>query len=143
MATRMIEHEGAVVSADRDRVRVRIVSHSACGTCRAREACGMAEAQEKIVEVATPEAGRYAPGDAVRVGVRRGIGLKAVALAYGGALAVLLAALVGTIEGLGWSDGRGALAALAAVALYYVVLWLCRRKIEHTIQFTITKIRWK
>ena len=35
---------------------------SACGTCKARQACGLAEAQDKIVAVATPEAGQYAAG---------------------------------------------------------------------------------
>ena len=56
------------------------------------------------------------------------------------ALAVLLAVLVGTIAVAGWSEGAGALAAIAGVGVYYFALWLFRRKIEHTIQFTITKI---
>ena len=55
-------------------------------------------------------------------------------------LAVLLAVLVGTIAVAGWSEGAGALAAIAGVGVYYFALWLFRRKIEHTIQFTITKI---
>ena len=54
--------------------------------------------------------------------------------------AVLLAVLVGTIAVAGWSEGAGALAAIAGVGVYYFALWLFRRKIEHTIQFTITKI---
>ena len=62
-----------------------------------------------------------------------------VALAYGGALVVLLAVLLVAVGLAGWSEGRGALASLGAVALYYMVLWLFRRRIEHTIQFTITK----
>ena len=117
-----------------------ITSHSACGSCRARQACGLAETQEKVVEVRTADAARYAPGDAVVVGVRRRAGGIAVLLAYVGALAVLLAVLAVAVGPLGWSEGRAALAALAGVVLYYVVLWLFRRKIEHTIQFTITKI---
>ena len=39
-----------------------------------------------------------------------------------------------------WSEGVSALAAIAGVGVYYAVLWIFRRKIEHTIQFTITKI---
>ena len=103
-------------------------------------ACGLAEAQDKIVAVATPEAGQYAAGREVMVGVRRSAGVRAVVLAYVGALAVLLAVLVGTIAVAGWSEGAGALAAIAGVGVYYFALWLFRRKIEHTIQFTITKI---
>ena len=133
----LIEHSGTVERTEAGKVFVRITSHSACGACSARQACGLAETQEKIVEVAASEAGAFAPGDAVTVGVRRRIG--SVALAYGGALVVLLAVLGLTVGAAGWSEGRGALASLGAVLLYYMVLWLFRRRIEHTIQFTITK----
>ena len=34
--------------------------HSACGSCKAREACGLAEAQDKIVVVKSPDAAHYA-----------------------------------------------------------------------------------
>ena len=56
-----------------------------------------------------------------------------------GVLAVLLAVLFAANAALGWSEGASALAALGGVGLYYVVLWLCRRRIEHTIHFSITK----
>ena len=120
----LIEHCGVVERTERDTVYVRITSRSACGTCKARQACGLAEAQ----------------GREGMVGVRRSAGVRAVVLAYVGALAVLLAVLVGTIAVAGWSEGAGALAAIAGVGVYYFALWLFRRKIEHTIQFTITKI---
>ena len=67
----LIEHCGVVERTERDTVYVRITSRSACGTCKARQACGLAEAQDKIVAVATPEAGQYAAGREVMVGVRR------------------------------------------------------------------------
>ena len=140
MDTGIIEHEGIVQCAEKGVVHVKITSRSACGACKARQACGMAETQEKIVVVPTPEAGCYAPGEAVCVGVRKKAGRIAVLLAYGGALVVLLAALVVTIVVCGASDGAGLLAALGSVALYYLLLWVFRRRIEHTIQFTITKI---
>lgn len=140
MENGIIEHEGVVESVEKGAVRVKIISRSACGACKARQACGMAEAQEKIVVVPTSDAAGYLPGEAVSVGVRKMAGRIAVLLAYGGALVVLLAALVLAIVVCGASDGVGLLAALASVAAYYLLLWVCRRKIEHTIQFTITKI---
>ncbi len=132
-------HDGTVDGVEGAAVRVRITSRSACGSCAARAACGLAEATEKIVEVVTPEAARYAVGDRVTVGVQRHMGLKAVALGYVGALVVLVGVLALTVGGLGWSDGAGAAATLGAVALYYAALWLFRKRIAHTIQFTITK----
>ena len=89
MASGIIEHEGIVSRVEGDRVYVKITSQSACGTCKAREACGLAEAQEKIVEVTTPGAQQhYTAGESVTVGVRRSAGAVAVILAYVGALAV-------------------------------------------------------
>lgn len=93
MASR-IEHSGVVERTERDTVYVRITSHSACGSCKAREACGLAEAQDKIVVVKSPDAAHYAAGEKVMVGVRRSAGAVAVILAYVGALAVLLAVLI-------------------------------------------------
>lgn len=135
----LIEHSGVVERIEGDAVLVRITSHSACGSCKARAACGLAETQEKIVEVHTPEAGSYHPGEEVSVGVRRRAGAVAVVYAYVGALAVLLVVLMVSSLALGWSDGASALVALAGVALYYGVLGLFRRRIERTIHFTITK----
>ena len=136
----LIEHSGIVERTDARTVYVKITSQSACGSCHARQACGMSESGEKIVAVRTGDAGRYAAGDSVCVGVRRGIGMRGVAVAYLGALLVLLAVLFAANLLLGWSEGMSALAAVAGVALYYVALWLFRRKIEHTIHFTINKI---
>ena len=129
-----IEHSGVVTRTEDGAVHVTISSRSACGSCKARAACGLAEAQEKVVVVRTSEAAAYAPGERVVVGVRRRAG------GIVGALVVLMAVLAVAVGPLGWTEGAAAAAALGGVALYYVVLWLFRRKIEHTIHFTITKI---
>ena len=134
-----IQHVGTVAEVSAKQVVVRITSRSACGSCAARAACGLAEAQEKLIEVKTADAARYAGGDEVTVGVKPYIGAKAVGLAYVGALVVLILALVLSVGVFGVSEGVGVLITLAAVALYYGVLWLVKDKIEHTIQFTINK----
>lgn len=134
-----IQHIGTVAEVSAKQVVVRITSRSACGSCAARAACGLAEAQEKLIEVRTADAARYAVGDEVMVGVKPYIGAKAVGLAYVGALVVLIVALVLSVGVFGVSEGVGVLITLAAVALYYGVLWLVKDKIEHTIQFTINK----
>lgn len=134
-----IQHIGTVAEVSANRVVVRITSRSACGSCAARAACGLAEAQEKLIEVRTADAARYAVGDEVMVGVKPYIGAKAVGLAYVGALVVLILALVLSVGVFGVGEGVGVLITLAAVALYYGALWLVKDKIEHTIQFTINK----
>lgn len=99
----------------------------------------MGEAQEKIVEVATPDAVGYASGEEVLVGVRRRVGGRAVLMGYVGALAVLIGSLVLTLEVLGWNEGLSAVVSLAGVGLYYFVMWLLRHRIDHSIHFTITR----
>ena len=134
-----IQHSGTVLRVEGSTVFVRITSRSACGSCAARAACGLAEATEKVVEVVTPKAAAYKTGDAVLVGVRKRIGGKAVLLAYVGALVVLLAALIAATA-CGVSEGLSVLITLGAVAVYYGVLRLLRKQIENTIQFSITQI---
>ena len=140
MEAGIIEHDGVVERIEGENVHVKITSQSACGACKARQACGMAEAQEKIIVVPASDAARYLPGEKVRVGVRKQAGRIAVMLAYGGALVVLLVALILSVVVCGASDGVGLAAALGSVVVYYLLLWAFRRRIEHTIQFTITKI---
>lgn len=132
-----IRHSGVVDEVGEDYVTVKIISQSACGTCQARQACGMAESQEKIVRI-PHRGGGFRPGDEVSVSIRKGAGIYAVVMAYVVALVVLVGTLA--VAGLlGLSDGVAALAALAAVGAYWFLLWLLRKKIEHTIHFTITK----
>lgn len=132
-------HSGIVDRTEERKVVVRITSRSACGSCAARQACGLAEATEKLVEVYTDAAAEYQLGDEVQVGVQKHIGGKAVALAYVGALVVLIVALVLSIEVAGLAEGAAIGVTFAAVAAYYGVLWLFRKRIDNTIQFTITK----
>ena len=134
-----IEHTGRVERVEAGRVYVAITSSSACGSCKARQACGLAETQEKQVVVPCTDAAAYAAGETVTVGVRRSAGALAVVLGYVGALVVLLAMLLITIGGMGMNEGAGAAVSLGTVLVYYLVLWALRKKIEHTIQFTISK----
>ncbi|MEG1611911.1 MAG: SoxR reducing system RseC family protein [Alistipes sp.] len=136
---KIIEHSGVVERVENDTVFVKITAGSACGACRAREACGMGESQDKTIAVMTPDVAEYAVGQDVTVGVKRRMGGMAVVLAYVGALVVLLVALIVSIAILKLSEGAGAGISLLAVAAYYVVLWLARHKIENKIHFTITK----
>ena len=137
---KVVQHSGTVDHTEQGKVVVRITSRSACGSCAAKQACGLAEATEKIVEVYTAAWADFKSGDEVLVGVQQRVGMKAVALAYVGALVVLILALVLSIEVAGLAEGAAIGVTFAAVAAYYGVLWLFRKRIDNTIQFTITQI---
>lgn len=134
-----IGHSGIVTRVDAGRVFVEIVAQGACGSCRAREACGLSEAKRKVVEVCCPDAALYREGERVEVAVARRIGAMAVTVAYVLPLAVLVAVLIGcTAAGAG--EGATVVAAAGAVVGYYGMLWPLRRRIENRIHFSISKI---
>ena len=135
----IIEHTGTVERIEGDVVTVKIVARSACGACTARAACGMGESQEKLIDIPAADASSYAAGDEVTVGVYRNMAGMAVALGYGGALAVMVLTLVLCTSVFGTSEGAAVAWTLGAVAAYYLCLWAFRNKINEKIHFTITK----
>ena len=133
-----IEHSGVVKRVGAERVCVEITAHGACGSCKAREACGLGETGQIIVEIRTPAAATYRPGDRVTVAITRRTGAVAVLLAYVVPFVVLIG-VVAVCYLLGAGDGAAVLAGLGSVVLYYGILWLLRRKIDNAIHFTISE----
>ena len=133
-----IEHTGRVERIEGNTVFVAITSNSACGTCRARKACGVSESAEKIIEVETAAAADFEVGEEVTVAVRKRAGLRAVVFAYTIPLAVLIAVLAAA-KAAGAEDGAAALMSIAGVAVYYLLLWIFRARMAENIKFAIRK----
>lgn len=136
----LIEHSGEVERTDGATVWVRITSQSACGSCSAKMACGLAESQDKIVEVTTADTAAYAVGEEVMVGINKKAGSYAVFFAYILSLGVLMVVLIFCLKVMGWDQGRSAVLAFLGVGCYFAVLWLYRHKLEDKIKITIKKI---
>lgn len=131
-----IRHQGTVDSIDGQKVNVRITQSSACGGCQARDICRAAESKEKVVEVLCADAAVLHVGQEVTVAGAESLGLKAVAFAFGLPLLLLLAGLI-TAMALTGSEKLAALCALAVLAPYYIVLFLCRNRIKRDFRFRI------
>ena len=136
-----IEHEGKVVSVDKDYIGVEIVNKSACAACHAKGVCGASDASIKVVEVAqdiTTLTEDYQVGETVNVVMRSSMGTQAVWLAYVVPLMVLMAAIL-----VFWlcqaSELVMGLGALGILALYYIGLFFFRNKISKIFTFTIEK----
>ena len=134
-----LEHKGIVLSIKGERIDVSILSESACATCKVKSACGMSETEEKVVSIFTHDAPAYRVGEQVVVSVTRNMGLRAVFLAYVVPFLVLLVSLLVLLEA-GLSEAAAGLISLGVLALYYIVLWLMRRRIEREINFNIRKL---
>ena len=99
--------------------------------------CMASERKEKRIEGTLLEP--VQTGDEVEVMVKEQMGWLAVLLAYIVPFVLLVAAVAG-FNRLGWSEAQAGTAALASVAIYYVILRLFRNKLQRKFTFEIKKI---
>lgn len=133
-----ISHKGRVVRITPQLTTVAIEQDSACGACHAAGLCGMADAVEKAVELPTDPYASYSEGDEVELVLKASMGMKAVWLAYCIPLVVLLAVILGMIA-LGVGEVVSGLVGIAALGIYYFLLWLFRDRLRNEYVFTIKR----
>ncbi len=131
-----ISHIGTVCSVSDGLVRVRIVQHSACVGCKAAAHCNSTESKEKLIDVRCLNASRYRVGQEVTVIAAQAVGAKAVVLGFVVPLVVLLAVVVGALQ-MGVGEAQAALGGIVALIPYYIILYLCRSKLERIFTFYI------
>ncbi len=136
MKKESISHKGKIVNMTPQVTTVSILQHAACGECHAAGICGMGDMAEKLVEVPTDPYGNYSVGDEVEVLLKASMGLKAVWLCYAIPLVVLLGTVVGLLSA-GVEEAAAGLVGLAAIGLYYLLLYLFRNKLKNEYIFTI------
>ena len=136
MKKETISHKGKIVNMTPQVTTVSILQHAACGECHAAGICGMGDMAEKLVEVPTDPYSNYSVGDEVEVLLKASMGLKAVWLCYAIPLVVLLVTVVGLLSA-GVEEAAAGLVGLAAIGLYYLLLYLFRNKLKNEYIFTI------
>ncbi|MBR2608473.1 MAG: SoxR reducing system RseC family protein [Bacteroidales bacterium] len=131
-----IEHTGRILEMTPDFTTVEIVVSSACSSCHAKSLCGMSEDKEKIIMVPTDPYAEHKPGDQVKVKTKMSMGLKAVWISYVIPLAVLMI-LILSLSSVLESQLLCGLAAIGGVAVYYLVIWLLRGRLQNEFSFYI------
>lgn len=134
-----IKQEGIIIDIVGSRVDVKIVCSSGCVGCAAKSACSMGESVDKIVSVAVELPQMYEVGEQVSVSVEKAMGVKAVIYAYVFPFLLLLSALLILLE-CGVGEVVAGLASLGFIVLYYIGLYIFRRRIEREIIFKLHKI---
>jgi len=134
-----IQHTATVERVEASQLTVRIVQTSACAACGARGLCHAAESKEKLIDVITPDASRFAPGQAVVVEGTTSGGMKAVRLAFLYPLALLLAVMVVLSQLTSASEPVCALAAVAAALAWYVGLSFFKDRLRREFAFHIVE----
>ena len=132
----VISHKGRIVDITPEETTVEIVSSSACSSCHARALCPATDTESKLVSVPTSPYSVHAPGDEVEVCVKRSMGLKAVRVSYIYPLLILVAVLMSALAA-GAGELESGLFAIASVAVYYVVVFCLRSRLENEIVFYI------
>lgn len=134
-----INHAGVVEAVQGDCVKVRIVQTAACASCKVAAHCNASEAKEKIIDVTSPDAQRYAKGDSVMVSTTTGNAHRAVLLAFGVPF-VLMVAVIVLIYLLTGDEGIAALCGITSLLPYYAILYWQRERIGSHFAFQIDRI---
>ena len=134
----LIKHKGIVEKIDGSHVTVRIVQTSACSSCSAKGLCNASESKEKLIDVYQSQV-PCRVGEEVVVCGTTSMGMRAVFLAFGIPLLILLASLFVSMRMTGDDALLSAVIALCAVVPYYLIIYLCKDKLDRTFSFTIEK----
>lgn len=133
-----ISHSGIVESVAEGCVKVRILQTSACAACKVASHCNASDKKEKIVEVFCDDAASYQKGQEVRVTASKQVAANALLLGFGLPFLLLMLILIVTLK-LSGNEGVAAIAALASLAPYYLVLWLFKDRIRQRLAFALER----
>ena len=130
-----IEHDGIVIKVEDNAIIVQIQNQSACASCHSKGACGLSEVAQKNITAEKPNV-PVAVGDKVIVTASTRNAMLSVAFAYiiPSALIIVLLALLITAE---TSEVIADAIVLLAVAVYFVILYLCRNSFTRKIKFKV------
>ena len=119
-------------------VKVRILQTSACAACKVASHCNASDKKVKVVDVFCDDAASYQIGQEVVVSASGGVAANALLLGFGVPFLLLILTLIVTLKLTG-NEGVAALAALASLAPYYLVLWLFRNRIRQKLAFSLER----
>lgn len=131
-----ITHIGKIIEMTPEQTLVEIIVSSACSQCHAKGLCGMSEEQEKLISLPTDPYAAYNVGDQVQVCTKMTMGLKAAWISYVIPLAILMI-LILSLSVLFESEVLVGLVSVAGVAVYYLVIWLLRDRLNNEFTFYI------
>ena len=131
-----IRHTGKIIEITPEYTTVQIVVSSACSSCHSKALCGMSEDKEKVIMVPTDPYALHKAGDEVEVFTKMSMGMKAVWISYVIPLAILMI-LILTLSEIFDNQMVCGLSAVGGVAIYYLIIWLLRSRLESEFTFYI------
>lgn len=135
-----ILHEGKILELTPEYTTVQIMVSSACSACHAKNLCGVADGEEKIIMLPSDPLTVYEVGETVNVVTSRSMGAKAVWISYVIPLCILLILILSLLPLVG-NELYCGLIGIGGVLLYYFFIWLFRKKLEKEFVFSIEKLK--
>jgi len=134
-----IEHDGVVEDIKGNTLMVRIVTVAACVSCQMKKVCNPSDMKEKVFDVPVTDPQNYSVGDHVKLSISEGMGILAAVLGYVVPVVLLMAGVLGGISaGLNELEASGI--GLSAALVYYLVLYLTRKKASKAFSFKVTRV---
>ena len=134
----IIKHRGVVEKVDGAHVTVRIVQTSACAACSAKGLCNASESKEKQIDVFEVNPS-YQIGEEVVLCGTTSMGMRAVLLAFGVPLLIVIVALSISMKMTNDHALFSSCIALLSIIPYYIIIYACKEKLNRTFSFTIEK----
>lgn len=133
-----IRHKGIVRQISGEVVRVNIIAESACASCHAKGICGLADMQEKTIEIKQSHEAYHA-GEEVDVVMKESLGMKALFYSYMLPFIILLTVLI-VMTALGINELQAGLFSLPVLFPYYLLLFFFRKRLERVFHFSLEKL---
>lgn len=122
----------------RNIVIVSVNDEDECGGCPAARLCGISGAKENRLEIKTPMACRFSPGEKVIVCGTEKMHHKAVMLATV-IPCIAMIAIMTLVFLITFDQLIAALAGISSMILFFILLYSLRNKVAHEFSFTIRK----
>ncbi|MDR2065594.1 MAG: SoxR reducing system RseC family protein [Prevotellaceae bacterium] len=136
--SKLIKHTGVVSQIVGNDIIVDMERSSACASCESKSVCLAVDTQTQQIRL-TNDNYNLKTGDIVNVILERSYSIYAVALAFAVPLFLLMLTIIIMIEIFNINEGISALAAIAIIAVYYVIIHFLDYKIKTKIKFRIEK----
>ena len=129
-----VTHDGVITRIDGRQITVQFVQQSACADCHARMLCTSGDAKQRSI-VTDSYGVQYEVGERVVVEVTNQLAWTAMFYAFGLPTLIALVVLFPVDAWLG--EMPACAATLVALALYYVVFYLLREKLDRKVVFVL------
>ena len=135
--SKVFEHKATVEEIRGNLVRIRMTVTEACGACSAKNICGNTSSKERTLEVPSQN-NHYEPGEEVDLIIQQSKGYQAVLIGYAIPVFILILTLILMLN-ISKNETMAALVSIGSVAIYYLIIYLLKDKINKNFSFTLRK----